>query len=151
MLHNPLFLINSISIFFKNCHIHSVHGIQHHLFYFKPCVALLHVLCGTSVFASTVSSLPSPFFTLQQAMSVAFLLVSALITHMNGLPYKALYLHKYHSHLLLCLLLCSQNSFHWDRKAIHFIVDLPVKCSVGQPLSTEAECSDGKCCCISEL
>lgn len=39
-----------------------------------------------------------------------------------------------------------------SRKAIHFIVHLSVKCcSVGQPLSAEAECSDGKCCCIFEL
>lgn len=61
MLHNPLFKINFVLVFFKNCNSHSIHGIQHHLFFFQPCVALLHVLCGTSVLTSTVSSIPSVF------------------------------------------------------------------------------------------
>lgn len=61
MLHNPLFKINFVLVFFKNCNSHSIHGIQHHLFFFQPCVALLHVLRGTSVLTSTVSSIPSVF------------------------------------------------------------------------------------------
>lgn len=153
MLHNPL-LINSISAFFKNCNSHSIHGIRHHLFFSQPCVALLHVLCGTSVLSSTVSSIPSLFFTLQQAVSVVFLCscCSLLFSHMWMGFHTKLCICSNTTVISCCACSCAVRTASIETKSIHFIADLPVKCcSVDQPLSAEAECSDGKCCYIFEL
>lgn len=130
IFHNPLILLILFQCFFLRTVMFSAF-ITFSIASFHNLILFFFMLCGTSIFTSTVSFTP-PFFTLYSKQCQWYFCEPAAISfhhiHMNGLPYKAFFLHKYHGHQLLYLFLCSQNGFHLNRKSIHFTVVLPEKC-----------------------